>query len=53
MQQHQTSDNENESYSRYVAEAPTQEEINISENQYDFFTNFKSDTKEIEINKKR
>ncbi len=53
MQQHQTSDNEDDIYSHYVVDATTQEEINISENQYDFFTNFKSDTQEIEIKKKR
>lgn len=53
MQQHQTSDNEDDIYSHYVVDATTQEEINISENQYDFFTNFKSDTQEIEIKKKK
>lgn len=52
MQQHQTSDNEDNIYSRYVVDATTQEEKNISENQYDFFTNFKSDTQEIEVKKK-
>lgn len=52
MQQHQTSDNEDDIYSHYVVDATTQEEKNISENQYDFFTNFKSDTQEIEVKKK-
>ncbi len=53
MQQHQTSDNEDDIYSHYVVDATTQEENNIPESQYDFFTNFKSDIQEVEVKKKR
>lgn len=52
MQQHQTSDNE-VIFILYVVDATTQEENNIPESQYDFFTNFKSDIQEVEVKKKR
>lgn len=48
MQQHQTSDKEDEVYSHYVVDATTEEQQLIgTNNQYDFYTNiFNQDDEE-------
>lgn len=54
MQQHQTLDNEDEAYLRYVAEATTEEEkIRDTNNQYDFYSNIlQQDEEDNNISKK-
>jgi len=54
MQQHQTSDKEDEVYSHYVVDATTEEQQLIdTNNQYDFYTNiFNQDDEEKNISKK-
>jgi len=54
MQQHQTSDKEDEVYSHYVVDATTEEQQLIdTNNQYDFYTNiFNQDNEEKNITKK-
>lgn len=54
MQQHQTSDNEDEAYFNYVAEATTEEEkLRDTNNQYDFYSNIlQQDEEDNNISKK-
>ena len=54
MQQHQTSDKEDEVYSHYVVDATTEEQQLIdTNNQYDFYTNIlNQDDEEKNISKK-
>ncbi len=48
MQQHQTSDNEDEAYFHYVAEATTEEEqLKDTNNQYDFYSNILHQDEEV------
>ncbi len=54
MQHHQTSDNEDEAYFHYVAEATTEEEqLKDTNNQYDFYVNILQQDEEQNIASKK